>query len=138
MPRLSVGEHVSPFFRSHRRECLAELKFGELLRRRLRQRHRCERAVCDAIQSFFLEKTTTNKGRLCCDRNSRSFNLLGNEETSHKDWNPFKTARENVSSTTKRQVSGIRRERWNELCQSKKKKLFLSKLFSRTVFKFKC
>ena len=56
--------------------------------------------------------------------NSRSFNLLGNEKTSHKDWNPFKTAGENVSSTTKRQISGIRRERLNKLCQSKKKAVF--------------
>ena len=57
-----------PFFRSHRRERLAELNFGELLRARLREWQRCERAVCHAIQSFFLEKTMTNKGRLCCER----------------------------------------------------------------------
>ena len=57
-----------PFFRSHRRERLAQLKFGELLRGRLREWQRCERAVCHAIQSFFLERTMTNKGRLCCDR----------------------------------------------------------------------
>ena len=29
MPRSWIGEHVSPFFRSHQRERLAELKFGE-------------------------------------------------------------------------------------------------------------
>ena len=67
--------------------------------------------------------------------NSRSVNLFDNEETGHKDWSPFKMADENVSSTTKRQIS--ERERLNEPCQSKKK-LFLSKLFLRTVFKFEC
>ena len=48
-----------PFFRSHRRKRLAQLKFGELLRGRLREWQRCERAVCHTIQSFFLEKTMT-------------------------------------------------------------------------------
>ena len=119
-----------PFFRSHRRERLAELKFGELLRGRLREWQRCERAVCHTIQCFLSGENDDQQGT----GNSRSFNLFGNEETSHKDWNPFKTAGENVSSTTKWQVSGIRRERLNELCQSKKK-LLLSKLFLRTVFK---
>ena len=52
--------------------------------------------------------------------NSRSVNLFDNEGTSYKDWNPYKTADENVSSTTKRQIS--EREQLNELCQSKKKK----------------
>ena len=56
------------FFRSHRRERLAQLTFGELIRGRLWEWQRCERAVCHAIQSFFLEKTMTNKGCLCCDR----------------------------------------------------------------------
>ena len=65
---------------------------------------------------------------------SISFSLFGNEATSHKDWNPFETAGENVSSTTKQQISGIRRERLNDFCESKKK-LFLSKPFIRTFFK---
>ena len=42
-----------PFFiRRHRREHLAELKFGELLHWRLRKWQRCERAVCHTIQCF--------------------------------------------------------------------------------------
>ena len=55
MPHSWMGEYFSPFFRSHRRECLAELKFGELLRRRLWEWQRCERAVCHAIRiQYFL------------------------------------------------------------------------------------
>ena len=56
--------------------------------------------------------------------NSRSVNLFDNEETSHKHWpwNNFKTADENVSFTTKRQIS--ERERLNVLCQSKKIAVF--------------
>ena len=70
--------------------------------------------------------------------NSRSFNLFGNEETSHKDWNPFKTAGENVSSTQRSEKSqGSDRSGWTNFVNLKRK-LFLSKLFLRTVFKFKC
>ena len=70
---------------------------------------------------FFWRKRWPTRDAFVVTGNSRSFNLFGNEKSSHKDWDPFKTAGENVSSTTKRQVSGIRWERWNELCQSKKK-----------------
>ena len=45
-----LGIHL--FFQSHRQERLAALKFGELLRRRLREWQRCEGAVCHAIQCF--------------------------------------------------------------------------------------
>ena len=65
--------------------------------------------------AFFREKTMTKTDAFVVTWNSRSVNLFSNGETSHKDWNPFKTAGENVSSTTKRQISGIRREQLNEL-----------------------
>ena len=104
MPRSWMGDCFSPFFRSHRRERLAELKFGKLLRRRLREWQRCERAVCHAIQWFFFsgenndEQWTpllwlgTQKGLLTSSATIR--------RSSHKGWNPFKTAGENVSSKT--------------------------------------
>ena len=52
MPRSWMREYFHPFFRSYWRERLAKLAFGELLRRRLREWQRCERAVCHAIQCF--------------------------------------------------------------------------------------
>ena len=66
IPRSWMGEYFSPFFRSHRRECLAELKFGELLRRRLREWQRSERAMCYAIQCFLSGEKDDQQWRLCC------------------------------------------------------------------------
>ena len=67
MPCSWMGKYFHLFFRSYWRERLSELKFGELLRRRLREWQLCDEQCFTRFSAFFREKTMTNKGRLCCD-----------------------------------------------------------------------
>ena len=69
------GRIFFTLFPNNRREFFAELKFGELLPRRLWEWQRCKRAVSrDPVhvfsfwrkQCFFSGKTMTNKERFCC------------------------------------------------------------------------
>ena len=130
--------HWDPFFRRHRRERLAELKFGELLRGRLREWQRCERAVCHAIQSFFLEKND--------DRQGTPLLWPGTQEASICSATKRRATR--IGTPSRRLVKMFHPRRSDKSPGSDgsggtnfvnlKKKLFFSKLFLITVFKFKC
>ena len=121
MPCSWVGEYASPFFGAINGNVLhsenLESCFVELCENGSVVKEQCAtwRSKC---RSSALSGQNDERV-FAVARNSRSFNLFDNEETSYKDWNPFKTAGENVSSTAKRQIS--ERKQLNELCQPKKK-----------------